>query len=319
MKRILSVILSLALLASALIIPMSVSAEGTLTAEEAYNQLNAAVDGLELDVDAAHQNGLLTETAYPVGSQTKGDDGEAYVNKTGNISISDTDNSLPSKIGSKYVNVTGNTANEGGWGLRPSDLHTLRYQYSSTVTDKSGLFCLKDIGYIVLYVKTNRDFNFGMFVHNNEVTPAIIDGYKVSQTEDNYEPIIINMTKIDWTDKWDFKTAYMGTSVNWGFFPAIESFTEGDQTIKPEDGIVFGSLFCVPVDKAVRDFKYEINSTANTVTTRFNSIDNVTSDKVVEMVVAAEAIDNADGRYEATSFANLQKAINDAKATLNND
>lgn len=313
MKRILSVILSLALLASALIIPMSVSAEGTLTAEEAYNQLNAAVDGLVLDFDAARQNGLLTETAYPVGSQTKGDDGEAYVNKTGNISISDTDNSLPSKIGSKYVNVTGNTANEGGWGLRPSDLHTLRYQYSSTVTDKSGLFCLKDIGYIVLYVKTNRDFNFGMFVHNNVVTPAIIDGYKVSQTEDNYEPIIINMTKIDWTTQWDFKSAYMGKSVNWGFFPAIESFTDGNQTITSADGIVFGSLFCVPVDTAVRDFKYDLTGTyPDYPTKKYETLS-------ADMIHAAELIKNDDGRYTAESFAALQEAIKNAKATLIND
>ena len=55
MKRILSVILSLALLASALIIPMSVSADNTpMDPTEAYAQLNAAVDGLELDLDNIH-------------------------------------------------------------------------------------------------------------------------------------------------------------------------------------------------------------------------------------------------------------------------
>lgn len=314
MKRILSVILSLALLASALIIPMSVSADNTpMDPTEAYNQLNAAVDGLVLDFDAAHQNGLLTETAYPVGSQTKGDEGEANVDKNSGINISDTEKDLVSKIGSKSVSVTGNVANTGGWGLNTNDLHALRYQYSSTVTDKSGLFCLKDIGYIVLYVKTNRDFNFGMSVHNNEVTPAIIDGYKVSQTEDNYEPIIINMTKIDWTDKWDFKTAYMGKSVNWGFFPAIESFTDGNQTITSADGIVFGSLFCVPVDTAVRDFKYDLTGTyPDYPTKKYETLS-------ADMIHAAELIKNDDGRYTAESFATLQEAIKNAKATLIND
>ena len=314
MKRILSVILSLALLASALIIPMSVSAEGELTSQQAAQNLIDAVDDLELDVDAAHQNGLLTETAYPVGSQTSAGNGDTNVSTTNSgISIDYTEEALASKIGSKYVSVTENVTNTGGWGLNTNDLHALRYQYSSTVTDQSGLFCLKDIGYIVLYVKTNRAFKLGMSVHNNAKTARIAAGRDVPGTGSGYEAIIVDVLDFDLTT---IASGYCSNHPNWGFFPAIESFTEGNQTITSGDEIVFGSLFCVPVDKAVRDFKYEINSTANTVTTRFNSIDNVTSDKVVEMVVAAEAIDNADGRYTAESFAELQKAIKDAKVTL---
>ena len=316
MKRILSVILSLALLASALIIPMSVSAEGTLTAEEAYAQLNAAVDGLVLDLDAAHQNGLLTETARPVGSQINANNGEDDVNtdeEEDKISINDTEAALVSKIGSKSVSVTGNVANTGGWGLNTNDLHALRYQYSSKIGDTDGYFRLKEIGYIVLYVKTNRAFKLGMSVHNNSATPRIVAGRNVPATGSDYEPIIINMTKIDWTTQWDFKKAYMGKSVNWGFFPAIESFTDENQTITSADGIVFGSLFCVPVDTAVRDFKYDLTGTyPDYPTKKYETLS-------ADMILAAELIKNDDGRYTAESFAALQEAIKNAKVTLIND
>lgn len=313
MKKSLSVILSLVLLVSSLVIPMTVSADGTLTADEAYAQLNAAVDGLELDIEAARQNGLLVETAYPVGTQVSGGSGDTNVITDANddtIAIADTENTLAPKIGSKYVDVTGNNATTAAnWGLKNDALHTLRYQYDiGNLSSISGQFPLKDIGYIVLYVKTNRPFKFGMSVINNYKTPRIVDGLDISATADgNYEPIIINMSKIDWTNDESFQGAYISNNINWGYFPCVESMTDAENnTITATDGIAFGTLLCVPVDTAVRDFKYDLSGTVPAK--KYYKLSG-------DMIAAAEKITNDDGRYTEKSFADLQTAVENAKAS----
>ena len=68
MKKSISVILSLVLLVSSLVIPMSVSAGTTLTADEAYAQLNAAVNNLEPNPNLYSSVDNMNFFAQPAGS-----------------------------------------------------------------------------------------------------------------------------------------------------------------------------------------------------------------------------------------------------------
>ena len=68
MKKSISVILSLVLLVSSLVIPMSVSAGTTLTADEAYAQLNAAVNNLVVEPSRYSTVDNMAFYAQPAGS-----------------------------------------------------------------------------------------------------------------------------------------------------------------------------------------------------------------------------------------------------------
>ncbi|MEE0898106.1 MAG: hypothetical protein U0L88_10820, partial [Acutalibacteraceae bacterium] len=98
MKRILSVILSLALLASVLIIPMSVNADNSvLDADTALKNLNAAVDGLETDWNNVTPSAFAT----PIYSISKYVDSPAGRTRTNNAEYVEIADSTDSKLGPK--------------------------------------------------------------------------------------------------------------------------------------------------------------------------------------------------------------------------
>ena len=195
MKKSISVILSLVLLVSSLAIPMTVSADGTLTADDAYAQLNAAVDGLELDLDNIHP----LQIANPDRSITA----QGNYAESGTVSsVSDvSDESLTSILGSKYVKISANNTTTGNSnGLIPGHVHAVEYPVTS---DANRIFA-RDIGYIVLYVNTNRSFKMSLGVHDYATgTPNIINGDKavsVSANAGNYQAVVFNLTSVDWVN-----------------------------------------------------------------------------------------------------------------------
>ena len=102
MKRILSVILSLALLASVLIIPMSVNADNSvLDADTAFEKLNAAVDGLVTDWD----NVTPSAFANPIYSISKYADSAAGRTRTNNAKYVEIADSTDSKLGPKTFKI----------------------------------------------------------------------------------------------------------------------------------------------------------------------------------------------------------------------
>ena len=102
MKRILSVILSLALLASVLIIPMSVNAgNSVLDADTAFENLNAAVDGLVTDWD----NVTPSAFANPIYSISKYADSAADRTRTADAKYVEIADSTDSKLGPKTFKI----------------------------------------------------------------------------------------------------------------------------------------------------------------------------------------------------------------------
>ena len=319
MKRILSVILSLALLASLLIIPMSVSADTLSEADKAvYTDLISAVDNLKLDFDFAQESNLLVETAYPIGSQVNTGTG---LHATDSILNQDkvyanTDDTVPDKIGSKYVSVEENeNIINGFWNINTSHLHTIRCQYDTQPVNDSypnagttGLFSLKDSGYLVVYVKTARPFKLGVNFSNNQATPAV--AIDVAAT-DEYKPVIIDMTNINWPSV--SSDGYATNNKNWGYFLTVRQMNDGNNTINAENPISFGTVFTIPVDTNVRDFKYIIDAAAKPKPTTAKRFDvNAADFDPAAMIIAAGKITN-DGRYTADSWKTLQSAIAAAK------
>ena len=145
MKRILSVILSLALLASALIIPMSVSAEVAEAETSAAQAVIDAVNGLKVDLNAVNP----IELAVPVDSRTAVSDDTWYTNtnaSTDKITIAASDDPT---VGTTTVKVNeDNPVTASAWGLKQGDLHAIKY--SVNVPEKMSY--VKDIDYIVVYV-----------------------------------------------------------------------------------------------------------------------------------------------------------------------
>ena len=315
MKRILSVILSLALLASLLIIPMSVSADTISDEDKAvYTGLINSVNALDLDFNFAEANNLLVETAYPIGSQVYTGSGlhtSASIKNTEKVYANTDGDDVPANVGSKYVSIENNetTPNEF-WGIIPDYLHTIRCQKKTDLvngsysTDASnGLYRLKESGYLVVYVKTARHFKLGITFQNNCKTPST--AIDIAATSE-YEPVIIDMTNIDWANI--SSEGYASDNKNWGYFLTVRQMNDGDSPISAENPISFGTVFTIPVDENVRDFKYVITSSATTKRFDVNSADF----DPAAMISAAGEITN-DGRYTDASWTAFRSALTAAK------
>ena len=302
MKRILSVILSLALLASALIIPMSVSAEATEAETSAAQAVIDAVNGLKVDLNAVNP----IELAVPVDSRTAVSE-STWSSSTGDsvstnkITIED---STDPTVGTKTVKVNeDNPVTASAWGLKQGDLHAIKY--SVNVPEKMSY--VKDIDYIVVYVKTNRSFKMRLSTHNGYSYAGAITGEVQVNAKDGYQPVVLSLR--DGFAK-NYKSLYsIDRSFTRGIYLSIASMIDGENNTIAGSDINFGSILYVPGDTAARDFKYTIvGGDTRTVDDRFTAADGVTAD----MILAAEEIEN-DGRYDADKFAALQTAIHNAK------
>ena len=309
MKRILSVILSLALLASLLIIPMSVSA--TVTDAEKTAAFDAVVNAVKnLDLDLNNVNPI--EYAVPTGSVGGADN-------TGKSTIS-TVSDVAEKVtlGDKIVEITGDnkvtSVNTPG-GLVADHLHAIEYTPWSNVYEH-----LYKVGYFVIYVKTARPIKLSLGAQNG-MTQNInfLNGENaidVPATGDGYTPVAINIQSgIDWTQLVlggsNAKRLYAAEHCLQKLLVSVQEMTDGDNAIKDTDGITFGSAFYVPVDENVRDFRFDVTTSRdpdyrNAVKYRFTGLS-------AEMIAAAEAIDNTHGNYTEKSFKDLQDAIKTAK------
>lgn len=311
MKRILSVILSLALLASLLIVPMSVSAVTAAEKEAAFNAVVDAVKNLELDLN----NVSTIEYANPTASAGGSDN-------SGKITLSDVSAVADKAIlGDKKVQINGdNKVTDAKGGLVKDHLHAINYQPISNV-----YVHLYKVGYFVIYVKTARPFKLSLGAANGQTQNInFLNGENaidVPATGDGYTPVVINVQSgIDWTKSVlngnNAKRLYAAEYVFSKLYASVQEMTEGDNAITAEDGITFGSAFYVPVDETVRDFRYNVttfrNPASGDVQYRFTELS-------AEMIAAAEAIDNTHGNYTADSFATLQNAIKTAKEVFLDD
>ena len=262
MKRILSVILSLALLASLLIVPMSVSAV-TDTEKAKYKDVINAVADLKCETN---DNPSLLELAVPIGSN-KGSqhDGVDHVEEfDGNGTTADNCMELVDPttlaanpgLGSQAVKVLGDHATTGGWGNDPNN--TIRYTLDGKTSDRG--IRLYDIGYIVIYVKTNVSLKFTVYNHNRYAKSAIAEEKSVTAQAGVYQPIVLDLTAINWTDGNYYHLRKCLTAIE-NMRLLVLSLKKDDGTaISENDGIVFGSMKYVPVEKAVRDFKFDTKS-----------------------------------------------------------
>ena len=318
MKRILSVILSLSLLASLLIIPMSVSAAAVTDAEKnaKFDAVVNAVKNLKLDLN----NVSTIEYANPTESVGGSDN-------SGKITIS-TVSDVADKVtlGGKKVAITGDnkvTSEKTPGGLVADHLHAISYQPLSNV-----YVHLYKVGYFVIYVKTARPFKLSLGAVNGQTQNInFLNGenaIEVPATGEGYTPVAINIQSgIDWTKPVlggsKGQKLYAAEYCLQNLYVSVQEMTDenfqplaGDEnTIKLDDGITFGSAFYVPVDENVRDFRFDVT------TSRKPDYDNAVKDKFTElsaeMIAAAEAIDNTHGNYTVESFQALQDAIKTAK------
>ena len=138
MKKSLSVILSLVLLVSSLAIPMTVSADGTLTADEAYAQLNAAVNNLEPNPNLYSSVDNMNFFAQPAGSAATVVVGENSVvgsveidgepTEINEITTRETNPALEPNLGDSAIKIKNNyTVPSNGGGLHKDDLHAVRF------------------------------------------------------------------------------------------------------------------------------------------------------------------------------------------------
>lgn len=335
MKKSLSIILSLVLLVSSLVIPMSVSAGTALTAEAAYAQLNAAVNNLEPEPSRYSSIDNMSFYMQPsgsdivinssiesvVGSITNDDETTTEINA---IKTRESNPTLEPNLGVSAIEVKNNyVVTQTSAGLHGNDLHAVRFHKNGSVksdgSDRAAVR-MNDIGYLVFYVKTARDIKltYGSHNHSNQATIILSESSAISvkATGENYVPVIIDFNDIDWSST--FAPTYHAAGTAWISLIGIEEIAgEPADTITPEDGIVFGSMYYIPVDKNVRDFKYDLVITNNTDPSNgeVGSVTKKYTELSGEMIAAAEKIDNDNAYYTAESFANLQTAIANAKET----
>ena len=306
MKRILSVILSLALLASVLIIPMSVNADNSvLDADTAFENLNAAVDGLVTDWDNVTPSAFAT----PIYSISKYDDKAANRIRTADAEYVEIADSTDSKLGPKTFKIKQSfpvlSSGQGG-PLVAGAVNAIEYTGSLSPNYSAA----KNIGALVFYVKTNRSFTMSFGTHNGYTYGGVFKQNIQVEAKEGYQPVVIDFLKeLDWTSLQALLSSSFSLFGN-GVFASIVSMTDGKgNTIGEGDDITFGSLLYVPIDTNVRDFKYYLDEANKQVNPMYASL-------TVNAVLAAEKINNDDSRYTEESFAALQKAIKDAKATL---
>ena len=304
-------------------IPMTVSADGTLTADEAYAQLNAAVNNLVPNPNLYSSVANLNFFAQPAGSAATVVVGENSVvgsveidgepTEINEITTRETNPALEPNLGDSAIKIKNNyTVPSNGGGLHKGDLHAVRFSKTGGAkVDGEGKtdVLMSNIGYLVFYVKTARDIKLTYGTHNySNQTVNILNSDRgtaisVSATGGKYVPVVIDFNKIDWPNV--AALTYYTLAPAWSAFIGIEEI-EGEQTITADDGIEFGSIYYIPADTAVRDFKY--NLTNSSVTKKHTELSG-------EMIAAAEKISNDYAYYTADSFATLQTAIAKAKET----
>ena len=217
MKRILSVILSLALLASALIIPMSVSAEGELTSQQAAQAVIDAVNGLETNIN----NVDPIEIAQPVDSPVEVTDANSSApGSTDCVTVSTpTDPSL----GSKTIKlVKNNTVTTTSHGIVKGDLIAVRYK----VNMPKLLSMTKNIDSMVIYVKTNRSFEMRVGTHNGYTFGGVFKDNILVEAEEEYQPIVIDFE--DDISKTKPQLYNYTEPFNRGIYVSIVSMTDGN-------------------------------------------------------------------------------------------
>ena len=329
MKRMLSVILSMVLLVSSVVIPMSVNAtENVLTKEAAYNAVMEAVNNLELDFE----NVVPKEYAIPSYSYdgSQGTSGTDY--QLTNVS----DLADKATLGSKTIELLKNKTIAANNGVLLKDhLHVAEYTTERISGVKNDYLYFNRIGYLVVYVKSARPFKMSIAASNGQTQNInFLNGTNAvnvpATTGDNYTRVVINFQSgVDWTSAnrlytAEYRVQKLHLSVQAMTNANFEPLTGEDNTIKSEDHITFGSVFYVPVDYDVRDFKYDAGYFKNdyynyytgaaknklsTISTRYKELS-------AEMIAAAEKISNDDGHYTSTSFKKLQDAITAAKKAL---
>ena len=306
MKRILSVILSLALLASVLIIPMSVNAgNSVLDADTAFKNLNAAVDGLVTDWNNVTPSAFAT----PIYSISKYVDSAANRTRTDDAKYVEIADSTDSKLGPKTFKIKQSfpvLSLDQGAPLVAGAVNAI--EYTSSLSPNCA--AAKNIGALVFYVKTNRSFTMSFGTHNGYTYAGVFKKNIQVEAKEGYQPVVIDFLKeLDWTSLQALLSSSKSLFGN-GVFASIVSMTAGKgNTIGEGDDITFGSLLYVPIDTNVRDFKYYLDEEKRNVNSMYASL-------TVNAVLAAEKINNDDSRYTEESFAALQNAIKDAKATL---
>lgn len=389
MKRILSVILSLALLASLLIVPMSVSA---VTATDACKAVIDAVE--ELKFNDNNLTSSLQEFAVPAGSNPGGNgntfskynandqavkdgekvagqfkhvDFEPFNTETGftnssytvpgdadlvvdDVIVGDScmqlvdDATLTEnpELGSKAVKVLKNHATTStAWGSNPQN--TIRYTLNG-VNQNEGIY-LYDIGYLVIYVKTDVALNFNLYTHTGWALSNICDNQKVSDTKGEYVPVVIDLTAFNWNQTDSRKNCFAFRKPI--TLIVLSIFKDDGTAIDTTNNIVFGSMKYVPFEKALRDFKYDFDletlggykatsaadgsvemnggtkftdktTNGNLLRYRNANKDSITysTDTVADIIARAETISNDAGYYTDASFQNLQEKIAAAKAAF---
>ena len=262
MKKPFSIILSLVLLVSSLAIPMPVSADGTLTADEAYAQLNAAVNNLEpnpnlyssvdnMNFFAQPAGSTITPNSSSLATDADGviDNGDETTTTVSVIKKSEANSALEPNLGVSAIEIKSNYAVDyTTQGLHKGDLHAVRFNKNGDVAVKgTGQtdVCINEIGYLVFYVKTNRDLKltFGSHNYSNQAI-SILNGETaktVNATDGVYQPVVIDFNDIDWPTV--AAPTYYASSTVWSSFIGIEEIAgEPAGTIRPEDDIVFGRI-----------------------------------------------------------------------------
>ena len=256
MKRILSVILSLALLASVLIIPMSVNADNSvLDANTAFENLHAAVDGLETDWNNVTPSAFAT----PIYSISKYADSAANRTRTADAEYVEIADSTDSKLGPKTFKIKKSypvPSSGQGATLVAGAVNAIEYTGSLSPNYSAA----KNIGALVFYVKTNRSFTMSFGTHNGYTYGGVFKQNIQVEAKEGYQPVVIDFLKeLDWTSLQRL-LASSYSLFNSGVFASIVSMTDGNgDTIGEGDDITFGSLLYVPIDTNVRDFKYYLD------------------------------------------------------------
>ena len=281
MKRILSVILSLALLASLLIIPMSVSADTTIDSASLIEGIKTAATNLQVREDQKQQ------LFVPLGNH-------AFNDYSAHRKVIETEDmsqyaGIESTVGSKVIKLptTYDTMANDGWGTTDETDALVSYQPESNTTNtgstNSASFLIADIKSVSFAVKTNRPISIRLKLHSG-------NGFNTSK-------IVSIAAGDEWqTLNWNISD-FTGDQTKIGAIFAVVDYENGGHGFGEGADVYFGSMFYEPQDDNV---------------TRVENITGTDTDALLNCIVAAEKITN-DGRYTADSWKTLQSAIAAAK------
>ena len=280
MKKVISVVLSLAMLVSLFIMPMTVSAQDP----DPVADLKAAVAGLQdliVEYDASNHKQVLV----PAGSYGRGQSGLQKIYAP----LVEEGDMVP-ELGTQAVTIpTGYATTSGIWtsGDDPDYylVSSVGGELSSTV--KSDVLP-KDVGKFVFYVKTNVDIILSPGIHSGEsisVAPQI-----TLEASADYQRVSID---IGLFDKFASNYPTLPTKLS-NFLLCIDKVEEGE--ILESDEIIVGSVFVVDADPVKTKFAADY-AEATTLS--------------AQMIADAEAIDIT--QYKAETVPALQSAIAAAK------